>query len=92
MTTRSLTADPIALTARTGRVLALRRAIIEGTYRVDAEAVAAALIEAWSSRAPDTVAATPEEAPSATLESMRRFVVQRSDHTETVSERGILGA
>ena len=90
MSTSTLTADPIALTDRTRRVLALRRAIVEGTYKVDAEAVAAALIEAWSSQARNADAR--EEAPSATLESMRRFVVQPSAPAETVAERRILGA
>ena len=91
MTTRSLTADPIALTARTRRVLALRRAIIEGTYKVDAEAVAAALIEEWSSKARAAATATAEEAPAPTLESMRRFLVQRPP-AQAVSQRRTLGA
>ena len=91
MTADALTKAPIALTERTSRLLDLRRAIMEGTYKVDADAVAAALLRSWSSKA-GNAAATPQESPPATLESMRRFVVQPTVAVEPPCERRILGA
>ncbi len=75
MTASSPRTDPIALDARTRRVLELRRAIIQGTYKIDAEAVATALLRDWAANA-NAASDDQADVPPATMESMLRFVVR----------------
>ncbi len=86
MTATPQRTDPIALDDRTRRVLELRRAIIEGAYKIDAEAVATAVLREWAANANDA-RDDRAEGPPATMEAMARFVIRPGNVPEPASER-----
>jgi len=72
------TNEPVAFDERTRRVLELRRQIADGTYHVDAEQVAKAMLREWAEVAESLAepASRPEErSESALADARARFIV-----------------
>lgn len=91
MTTKSTPSnanDPVALDPRTRRVLELRRQVAEGTYVLDAEAVAAAMLAEWAAQAEDEQSVPPFESMTGDelAGAMGRFVVPGSPGAPVADE------